>query len=77
MKLKMKQTKLKIGKIKLNEKISKFETNRYIFDFQKLETIRSFGDSIYNGKNNIKQAETEQTNLLENTVDFSNKYRPR
>ena len=30
----MKQTKLKIGKIKLNKKISKFETNRYIFNFQ-------------------------------------------
>ena len=43
----------------------------------KLETIRSFGDSIYNGKNNIKEAEAKQTNQLENIVDFSNKSRPR
>ena len=47
----MKQVKLKNGKIKLNEKKKqKLETNRYIFDFQQFETIRSFGNSIYNGK---------------------------
>ena len=47
----MKQVRLKNGKIKLNEKKKqKLETNRYIFDFQQFETIRSFGNSIYNGK---------------------------
>ena len=47
----MKQVKLKNGKIKLNEKKKqKLETNRYIFDFQQFETIRSFDNSIYNGK---------------------------
>ena len=35
---------------KLEEKIDtnnvKYETNKYIYDFQQLQTIRSFGDSI-------------------------------
>ena len=38
---------------------------------------RSFDDSISNGKISIDEAEAEQTNLLENNVDFSNKFRPR
>ena len=32
----------------------KFETNSYIFDYQQFETIRSFSDSISNGKINIR-----------------------
>ena len=40
-----------------------------------LKTIRSFGESIYTGKINIDEAEMDQTNLLENTVNFSNKCR--
>ena len=49
----------------------------YKFDFQKFETIRSFGDSIWNGKISIKEAEMKQKNLRENILDFSNKSRPR
>ena len=59
---------------KIKQKDLKFETNRYIFDFQQIETIRSFGDSIYNGKINIKEAEMKRANLLEN---FNNKSKPR
>ena len=49
------KTKNEIGKIKkwknkIKRKKIKLETNRYIFDFQQFETIRSFGNSIYNGK---------------------------
>ena len=61
---------------KMKRKDLKFETNRYIFDFQQFETIRSFGDCIYNGKINIKEAEMKQTDLLENIINF-NKSRPR
>ena len=35
-----------------------------MYDFQKFETIRSFGDSIYTGKFSIDEAEMDQTNLL-------------
>ena len=49
------KTKNEIGKIKkwknkIKRKKIKLETNRYIFDFQQFETIRYFGNSIYNGK---------------------------
>ena len=57
--------------------ISQRYINYIIFDFQQFETIRSFGDSIYSGKINIKGAEIKQTNLLDNIVDFSNKCRLR
>ena len=45
--------------------------------FQQFETIRSFGDSIYNGTISIDETDMDQTNLLENIVNFCNKFRPR
>ena len=62
---------------KIKQKDLRYETNRYRYDIQQSETVRSFGDSVYNGKIIIDEAEMEQTNLLENIVDFSNKSRPR
>ena len=41
------------------------------------ETIRSFGESIYNSKNRIVEAEEHQSNLLENLVQFNNKSRQK
>ena len=35
----------------------------YIYDFKQLETIRSFGDSIYTGKISVNEADMDQTNL--------------
>ena len=34
--------------------------------------IRFFGDSIYTGKINKDEAEMDQSNLLENVVEFNN-----
>ena len=62
---------------KIKQKDLRYETNRYRYDIQQSETVRSFGDSVYNGKIIIDEAEMEQTNLVENIVDFSNKSRPR
>ena len=62
---------------KIRQEDLRYETNRYRYDTQQSETVRSFGDSIYNGKISIDEAEMEQTNLVENIVDFSNKSRPR
>ena len=41
------------------------------------KTIRSFGDNIYSGKININEAEMDQTNLLENLVEFDSKSGPK
>ena len=44
-----------------------------MYDFQQFETTRSFGDSIYTGKISIDEVEMDQTNLLDNIVNFNNK----
>ena len=55
----------------------KYETNKFMFDFQEFQTIRSFGDSIYTGKINMEEAEIDQNNLLKNMVNFDKKSRLR
>ena len=49
--------KLKNGKKKL-----KYETKKYIYDFQQYEKVRSFGDNIYTDKINIDEVEIDQMN---------------
>ena len=56
--------KLKNGKKKVKRKDLMYKTNKYRYDFQKCETIRSFGKCIYTGKINIDEAEMDQSNLL-------------
>ena len=54
-----------------------YKANKYKCDFQQYETIRSFSESIYSGKITIDEAEEDQSNLLENMVEFNNKSRPK
>ena len=61
----------------IKRKDLKCKTNKYLYDFQQFETIRSFGDSIYTGKINIDEPEMDQSNLLENIVKFNNKSKPK
>ena len=53
------------------------KANKYKYDFQQYETIRTFGDSIYNGKTSRDEAEMDQTNLLDNLKDFNDRSRPK
>ena len=69
--------KIKKSEEKIKRKDLKYETNKYVYDFQQFETIRSFGESIYTGKTNINQTEMDQTNLLENIIEFNNKSKPK
>ena len=62
---------------KIKWKDLKYETRKYIYDFEQYETIRSFGNSIYTRKANIVEAEADQNNLLKNIVEFNEKSRPR
>ena len=66
---------------KLEERIDrnhlKYETNKYVYNFQQFETIRSWDDSIFSEKISISQAEEDQSSLLKNIVEFNNKSRPR
>ena len=52
--------KLENGKKKLNKENLKYRTKNYTNDFQQYQTIRSFGESIYNGKINIDEGEMDQ-----------------
>ena len=62
---------------KIKRKDLTYETSKYIFDFQQFQTIRSFGDSIYNDKINIREAKMKQVILLVNILDLRNKSRPK
>ena len=42
-----------------------------------IEIKRFLGESIYTGKVNIDEAETDQNKLLENIVKFNNKSKPK
>ena len=46
------------------------------FDFRIFKT-RSFGDDIYNSKIRINEADQELADLIEYTLNFNNKVRPR
>ena len=50
----------------LKQKDLKYETKRYIYNFQQYEAISSFGDSIYTRKANIVEADKDEGNLLKN-----------
>ena len=80
--MKTNETKNEIDKTKKWEEIIKrkdlkYETNKYRLDFQQFKTIRSFGDSIYNGKINKEEAEKKQNNIFGNIVNFDNKSRQK
>ena len=62
-------------KIKRNDLI--YKTNKYKYDLQQYQTIRSFGESIYAGKITTDEAEEDQSNLLKHIVEFNEKSRPR
>ena len=67
---------MKLKKGKLNKKLI-YSTNKYKYDFQQYETIRSFGEGIYAGKNTIYEAEEGQRNLLKDILEFNEKLKPR
>ena len=54
-----------------------YKTNKFEYDIQQYETIRSFVESIYAGKITTDESEEDQSNLLKNIVEFNKKSRPR
>ena len=44
-------------KEKIKRKNLRYETNKYTYDFQQYESIRSFDDSIYTPETNIVKTE--------------------
>ena len=54
-----------------------YETNKYKCDFQQYDVIKAFGDSIYNGKISIDEAEIDKSSLLEGLKDFDDRSKPK
>ena len=53
---------------KIKRKYLIYRANKYKYDFQQYEMIRSFCESIYTGKITIDETEIDQSNLLENLI---------
>ena len=53
---------------RIKRKDLKYETKRYIYDFQQYETVRSFGESIYISKINIYEAEMDQSTPIQSRI---------
>ena len=76
------EIKNEINKIKeYEEKVNRNNAIYYLskepFDFETFETIRPFGENIYNGKITINEANQEQADLVEYVLNFNNKARPK
>ena len=54
--------KLKNAKKRNKRKDLVYKGNKYKYDFQQYEAIRSFNESIYTGKIDIDEAEMDQNN---------------
>ena len=50
-----------------------YETDRYKYNFQQFETIRSFAKNIYVGKITLDDADKTQSDLLNEFPDFKEK----
>ena len=67
---------LKIEKIIDREKLI-YKTNKYTYDFRKFNTIRTFGEDIYDGKITLEEADKNQSDLIDETENFNDKTRPK
>ena len=55
----------------------KYETSKYVYDFQQVQTMRSLGDNIYNGKIIISKVDKKQSSILNSILEFNNRARLR
>ena len=53
-----------------------YESSKQIYDFEIFKTIKSFGDSIYNHKIEIHEANQERADLIKYILSFNNKTKP-
>ena len=54
-----------------------YEAGEYIYDFRKFNTIRTFGEDIYNGKITLEEADEDQSDLADEINNFIKKTRPK
>ena len=54
-----------------------YKTNKNIYNFKIFQTIRTFGEDIYNGETTLEEANEYQTNLSNEISDFIRKTKPK
>ena len=52
-----------------------YHSSKESFDFNAFKTMRTFDEDIYNGKITINEADQEQGDLVNHTLNFNNKTR--
>ena len=63
----------KIFKIEKNVDRQKqiYDADKYKYDFRKFNTIRTFGEDIYNGKITLEKADEDQSDLADEINEFT------
>ena len=69
--------KIKEYKKKLNRDNMIYYSSKEPFNFKTFKTIRSLGENIYGGKITVDEADEEQSDLIEDILNFNNKARPK
>ena len=54
-----------------------YRTSEYTYSFQNFRTIRTFGRDIYNGEITLKEADEDQSSLLNDIKNFRDKTKPQ
>ena len=54
-----------------------YKSNKYTYDFRNFQTIRTFGEDIYEGEITFEEADEDKSDLLNSIRDFKNKTRPQ
>ena len=52
-------------------------TNEYTYNFQNLRTINAFGRDIYNATITLKNADKDQSDLLDDILNFREQVKPK
>ena len=67
---------LKIAKNVDREKLV-YDAGKHKDDFRKFNTIRTFGEDIYNGRITLEEADEDQSDLADKIDEFTEKTRPK
>ena len=53
------------------------DTGKYTYDFRTFNTIRTFGEDIYDGEITLEEADEDQTDLADKINEFTKEERPK
>ena len=54
-----------------------YKSNKNKYNFKNFQTLRTFGEDIYNGEITLEEPDKDQSNLVEKINDFIEKTRPK